>query len=511
VKISNLIRRFGKTSPPQKAESKPRNRNPFRERRDLCKQRCALWRELGREPGRGRRVAVLVTPWMSTAVPLFSIECALMLAHRGDHVTILWDPCDVTGNIPNKKHIADLEEIFPELPEWIELIDVSQFSAEENAADAERSRAIVHENAIRWTKGESTVAEFFQSHPEAELETQRHIAKIRNLLSAQRYDWMLIPGGIFGVSAVYVSVVQDLGLAFSTYDSGPGRLRLARNGIAAHLGELVHAFQKLSSEIDEGERRRLIKAGREELAARTEARDKRGFQVAAASNRNIPCDILMPLNIRWDSAALSRQRLFQSVDAFISSVLAWLETRPGVHICIRQHPVERKAHLRGSDDFSATVAKFPALADRVRWISAAEETSTYDLLRNAKVVLPHTSTVGIEAAFLGKPAIISTKAYYQDFSFVWKAETVEQFFALIDDALAGKLVVSDAARDEAGLVYYLTQKCSMIDASFTPDNDEYFEWAKIPPRELWARPEVADFRDALLTDELFTILRHRHQ
>lgn len=503
----------------------------FRQMRELCTERCRWWKEIGNlaDDPVDAHVGVLVTPWIATAVPFFSIECAQMLAHAGHRVTLIWDSCEITGHVPNKKHVQEIAKVFPEMPPSVEVVDLATLEPDEAVSDRELSRAIVYENAVRRMRGESTVEEFIGGHPEAETETRVHLGRIRRLLSADQFQWILIPGGIFGISGVYVSVARSLGLRFSTYDSDAGLLRLVHNGVAAHLADLVPVVATLREELAPEQRSAMIEAAREDLESRLAATHQRGFQVVAAMNATaaaragagtaaagqpppaVPCDILMPLNIQADSAVLARQRLFSSVEESIAAVLD--HAPEDAAICIRQHPNERHDGSRSRDEFRALSARFSASHPRrqgsVRWIAAADSVSTYDLMRAARVILPHTSIIGVEAAMLGRPVVLSWKVYYEEFPFVWKAGSRGEFFALVEKAFAGELAVEPAARDEAAVVYYLTQQCALTATVFTPCPDDYLQWAAIPPRQLWERPEPQDFREALLTREPLTLIRHR--
>jgi hypothetical protein len=416
---------------------------------------------------------------------------------------------EIVGNVPNKKHVEVIAGVFPALPAGIEVMDVSQSALRASDLDAEPARRIVYENAVRNVRGEMNVAEFFAAHPEAEADTRAHFARIRETLAAGGFDWLLVPGGIFGVSAVYLEMARELGLRYSTFDSGPGRLRLVHDGVAAHLADMPRAFEIVNREMSEGQKERGRELGREELGRRTRGADDRGFQVAAATGAEEKCDVLIPLNIRWDSAALSRQRLFASVEENIAAVLEWAAGKTDVTVCIRQHPNERREHLRGSDNWEGLMQRFGHLGERVRWIGAAEPVNTYDLIRAARVVLPHTSTVGVEAALLGRPAVLSTRVYYDCFSFVWNPGTREEFFALLEKALGGGLGVSNTAKEEAALAYFMTQQCAVMRTRFTPQNDDYPRWMETPPEALWKEPEAGDFLAALCSREPLAAIRAR--
>ena len=144
-------------------------------------------------------------------------------------------------------------------------------------------------------------------------------------------------------------------------------------------------------------------------------------------------------------------------------------------------------------------------------MAADEELNSYDLLRFAKVVLPHTSTVGIEAALLGLPVILGTAVYYEDLGFCKKAATREEYFAALEAALDGAFRPDTGQQDDAALAYYLTQRCALLQTKFTAHPDDFRSWVKIPHDALWEQREVADFRSALLSGEPLSVVRHRRK
>ena len=84
-----------------------------------------------------------------------------------------------------------------------------------------------------------------------------------------------------------------------------------------------------------------------------------------------------------------------------------------------------------------------------------------------------------------------------------------EYFALIGRALAGELEVSAAAKRSATLTYYFTQRCAYLRTKFTPVPDDFRAWCATPPAELWAQPELADLREALLTRRPLPFVQHK--
>jgi len=492
------------------APSKPARRDPFLDLVDAFTERSAAWPN--EAPVGGSRIGILVTPWLSTAVPFFALECAEMLRRSGRAPVILFDSADVIQNSPEIAHAEALSKLIRENFPALERFDAAGVVPQPDESDPEIARPIFRENAIWRSRGEVKADEFMAGNSSVPAAIAKHLAVVRGVLNVSRIERVLIPGGFFGLSALYVAIARQLGMDFATFDGSSGVLRLTQRGIAAHLADVPAACHAVKNSLTNEARDQVLSMGRAELDDRCNARDFRHFQVAAATGRDdLRYDIFVPLNIRWDSAALGRQRAFETVTEWLDSLLEWVASKSDVSICIRQHPRERLDFAKGSDNLAPLLVKHSGLGERLRIVAADEELNSYDLLRFAKVVLPHTSTVGIEAALLGLPVILGTAVYYEDLGFCKKAATREEYFAALEAALDGAFRPDTGQQDDAALAYYLTQRCALLQTKFTAHPDDFRSWVKIPHDALWEQREVADFRSALLSGEPLSVVRHRRK
>ncbi|MEP6667798.1 MAG: hypothetical protein ABJF10_01510 [Chthoniobacter sp.] len=456
------------------------------------------------------KVAVLITPWMCTPVPFFSLECAWMLRREGFDVTLLWDRSNVFFNAARGREIEAVERVLKGLPAAFHHVDVSAITAP-SAPRTDALDLLLYENAVRQIRSEGGAPAFLAANPERTVEMYEHAGRVRKVLEEGDYSWVLIPGGVWAASGLYVQIAENLGVSYTTFDCGPGAMYLAHDGVAAHLGDVPGAFRDIKERLDRApaERDEVIRLAKENLQVRMEGRDEYRLQPQPASaSVQHRCDILVPLNYRADTAALCRQRIFPSITAWLEALLGWLETRPGVTLSIRQHPCERIEEFKGHDHWDQLIARFPAVRDQVTLVLAEDTVNTYDLLRCAAVVLPYTSRVGIEAALLGKPAILSTHCYYESCGFTWNASSAEEYFALIDQALAGQLQVTPEQRDSAALAYHIVERCLELRTDFTPTPAEFARWVEIPPEELWSQPALLTVREALVSRRRLPLLRY---
>jgi hypothetical protein len=504
---ATLSRWFSRTPP------NTRRAVPFKQLLRAWERRVAdfPWEPAQPQPG-ARRVAVLVTPWLGTSVPFFNLEIARMLAGAGDAVQVVFDPTNAFGNARSAAEIDGIERSVAALPDGVRVESARDWpEAVPTAEDIEFARSLIYENGVWRMRGESRAAEFVaRKEPDVE-RLAAHIRRVEEFIAGAGLDWLLVPGGVWGLSSIYVRAAQRAGLAFATYDSGKCILIVCQNGVAAHQSDLPAAFARARKycEKQPALRERAIEWSRRELDDRIGGRGNYNtFQAQAATGRaDGEFNVLVPLNLRWDSAALGRQRLFASFEEWLGAIVDWAATEPRAHVCIRQHPIERRAGWRSSDDPGTFVRRRNRAGERVRFIAADEPTNTYDLLGGARVVLPYTSSMAMEAGMLGIPVVTSAQNYYEDFGFVARADSPTHYFDAISRAIRGELTLSSDARDEAALVYFLTQHCNLMKTPFTAESVEFCAWVRIPPAELWRSPEAMDLQRSLRTGEPLASIR----
>ena len=495
----------------QRVRRPNRKKHRFQEAVDLYLQR---WK---RFPGARQAsvprggVGVVVMPWLGTAVPLYSLECARQLAASGVPVTIIWDATNLFNCAPSTWEIAQLERVIAAARSEFDVVNAAD-APEDQLGECTSFSELLAENAVKTQRGEDGVAELLANNPMLEKDMRVHMAKVRGLLYARQFEWLLLPGGVWAVSGVYASVAAETGLSVTTYDCGPGSLFIGHDGIAAHFCDVPKAVIEVLDETsdDPEECKRMTEAAQQQLEIRMRGDDEYRLQpVASSASANYEWDIIAALNLRWDSAALCRQRLFASVGEWLSRLLDWVEQQPKARLALRQHPCEKFAEFRGTDDFSKLLAKHPKLGGRATYIFAEDRINTYDLIAGAKVVLPFTSRVGIEAVMMGKPVILGTRCYYESCGFTTNPATVAEYFAAISNALSGSLKVSAEARARACVAYYLTECCLELKTCFTPAPSDFLQWVHEPPEKIWSNLENKDLLSSLMSREPLVQLRYR--
>lgn len=179
----------------------------------------------------------------------------------------------------------------------------------------------------------------------------------------------------------------------------------------------------------------------------------------------VPTDdiVLIPLNIFWDSAAFGENDLFETFEDWLIKTIDYIVSLRKVKVIVRQHPNEAKFNT-GSEVQSLLLNRYKD-NEYFEFISADSNINTYDLMKNARIILPNTSTVGIEGAIMGKCVIVKNNVYYANSGFVEKATSIDHYFDLINKYINMDYVSNQEKIDKAKL-YFAMSYLNVMDCSF---------------------------------------------
>lgn len=465
--------------------------------------RLKKWPPVTRPRTRGTKAAVLVCAGLTPSSPFASIEVGLMLHRAGRDVEFI---LDFSSSLREQSHRDVLVRLTKELEKHgLEVVDMG--SAPDGTPQRAAAEEVLVAQAFWKRRGEEGAPDYVeQCDPDLEV-LAVYLGKVMRMLETQAPTWLLICGGQFGLSALYIAAARVAGLSYSTYAASRGEVRVAHDGIAVLHSDLPAAFRELR-EGDMSRRQIAWQLAEAELERRAEAQHHWGFQVLPVEKSGTVYDIVVPLNLGWDGALPSgRQIPFVSVREWLESLLEWLGKNPRYSCCIRQHPLERFEH--GVDDNLFSSLAQSNANPRIHFVAAEEVINTYDLLALTKAVLPWTSVTGIEGVLLGKPVIPAGNCFYDSLGFTWLAYTRREYFDLLEAALKGELIVSKRLRQEAELAFFLSQRCAVLATEFAPSPEAFKKWSEIAPENLWSIPENIDFQKALLSREPLASIRYR--
>lgn len=208
-------------------------------------------------------------------------------------------------------------------------------------------------------------------------------------------------------------------------------------------------------------------------------------------------DVIIPLNVMWDAAAIGQNLAFETETKWLIDTIHFILDSTKASIMVREHPVQIQLQKYNNASFQDLLEKeFGKNNERLKFVPYYEKLNTYTYLEHAKVILPLSSTVGLESVFLYKPIITHSNCYYSKLNFARAAKTPEEYFGYIRMALEGKIIITETEREEAFMAYYILMN-SRITTQFSESNQE---WLFKNLDELNNDPSVHAILDAITHD-----------
>ena len=337
------------------------------------------------------RFAVVVMPWLGTAVPWFSLVCGLFLHAAGSRVTFIVDDLPF-GPRPGRFAfvVACIRSVTRRLRRSHEVVALSSCASPTplpRAALDELGR-LAELNAVWALRGEMSAAGRSRYVERSVRQLAPMVAAVAHALEGRRFDAVFVPGGVYGASGVWATQARSLGIRVASFDSGGyGTLMVAADGVACQLQDIPRAFAMLKARPGFArEHAGIIAAARAEIDRRRSGTDKFTSQIPGsrtATEARFEGAVLIALNSSWDSAALGLHAVFDSSTAWIVETVRYLLQATTAPVVVRQHPAERLEIARTSDDYRALLRREFGDEPRLCFIAADEAVNSYDLLAQA--------------------------------------------------------------------------------------------------------------------------------
>lgn len=451
------------------------------------------------------RIGILLTPWLGLPVVWYAITIGLLLRDKGygDIVWIvndIWEDKNVlcphyVEQIQSVKKILKKSRLLQCRFEMIELSNLSDDILDDGDRDMMFHYAAL--NTIKYWGNSVKNEGHVEIHDMWMALYGKMCGKIKRC-SKQGWDRIVIPGGAFQESGLFLELFRKRGVGVITYDSGIRSLALAMNGCAAQnedIGQIVESIVKKEYKIDIDT---AMDVAKDILNNRMRANPEIGVVGTGDIIQNITYeesdskgyDIVLFTNLEFDTAALGTHDAFEDDYTWIMETIRFILENTEVTIAVRQHPMQKD--FKDIKTNEESIKKEFAGNERVTFIDYDVKVSSYQLVEKAKAIIVNTSTIGLEAGMLGKMVITDSHAYFCHASFVRYSKTVQNYFQDILDVLGGKSSVSAQARREAALYYFLTQRCSWAVTDFTPQPEDYSHWVRKPYHELF-QERIADY------------------
>ncbi|MGG1518927.1 hypothetical protein ABE504_26185 [Paenibacillus oryzisoli] len=450
------------------------------------------------------KVGFVVTPWLFTAVPWYSITLALLSERMGAEPVIIFD--DLGFGKDDEEQIGIIEENLSLVSNYMRIIKLSENTSDTfiSIEESEEISRLSYLNAVWKSRTDDFGSVGDKISEDLKKRLIENSALIKSFFKKNSFDRMIVPGGIYGNSGLYLFFGKKYGIRVSTYDSGPGSMLAGYEDVAAYQTDTKIIAGNLNDLFSEEDISRMKGYAQQELNLRLTGRSAINYQLKTINSNPTKdnFDILIPLNVVWDAAALGKHRLFKNTYSWVTETLQFLIENTTATVVIRQHPAENM--FREKYNLVESLKKKYIESNRVVIYSCEEFVNTYELIKNSSIVLPHTSTVGIEASILKREVIIESDCYYSEASFVYKANSKDEYFKTIVQALQKD--ADNKLDDDVLLYYFLSQVCGVLRTNFTPQPGDFSLWVEKDINELLLDRNIQKLTKSFISDQQLTLL-----
>lgn len=251
--------------------------------------------------------------------------------------------------------------------------------------------------------------------------------------------------GSFLDSHLQLLAAQRRGIRVVTFEAG-----FMLNSLMLGINEPIISFPMTRYLPPEYQHYQLTQAQEQELSAYLETRSqgkdcvfdywgKPIFNEQAIRNElGLPAGVrpdILFTNLLWDSSMLDCDIGFHSQLDWILETIRFYTARPERTLLVRVHPAEINPQNLASTDrvVDAIAESFPTLPANVIVVPPTSSISSYPLTQISDRSLIYSSTAGLEAAMMGKTAVIAGKTHFRGQGFTTDVENRDQYFRILEE------------------------------------------------------------------------------
>jgi len=169
-------------------------------------------------------------------------------------------------------------------------------------------------------------------------------------------------------------------------------------------------------------------------------------------------------NVIFDTSQMHANVIFEDMFAWLDEIKAIIAAHPETLFVIRAHPDE----TRPGKEADESVAEWVQANDleslpNMRFIRSQESFSSYELIERSKFVMVYNSTIGLEAAIMGKPVLCGGKARFTQIPTVFLPASIEEFKVKAQEMLVAPAIdiPAEFQQNARTFLYYQLFKTSL--------------------------------------------------
>lgn len=455
-----------------------------------------------------KKVGLVCLCEMNNNIMSFSLAKALLLRYYGYRATLIIDPLRGFDSLRYFEGIEDVtwyyvEKVLKKLKEKCKDIEITIVNGEGEAELDEQDVAQIEREyfaILKWhdSRVEDPLLKGVKNREEITKVVLGDALKfIKAYFAKHQFDSIDVFTGSHKHRCLYMYIARRYGMRASTYDIGGEieSIQYSADGEVAHAEEIARLVK--GQYFSETQKREILRLSRENFLQRKNATVKNAgynYQIAEYSEEIVPYDVIIPLNISWDAAALKRDRIFATYTEWLEKTLHYIMENTTASVLVREHPAQNVFSQFAFDDLEEKLPILNEYKDRIKLVKAKDKINTYQYLEACNLVLPYTSTIGLEAVMLEKNIIIHSKVYYEFLDVGYRAVDEKDYFNAISYYLEHPEEKAYTNVENAFFAYY----CQMNRVMPSKYNIIGTEWLDMSLQDLATAPNVNKIVDAVV-------------
>ena len=146
-------------------------------------------------------------------------------------------------------------------------------------------------------------------------------------------------------------------------------------------------------------------------------------------------------NVIFDTSQVHANTLFPEMFSWLQNVREAILRHPEILFVIRAHPDEGRAGKESRESVAQWVRETATdHLPNVVFVDSGEFISSYDLIQRSHFVMVYNSTIGLEAAILGKAVLTGGKARFTQLATSFFPPTLEEYNHKLEELLSAKTI-----------------------------------------------------------------------
>lgn len=199
-------------------------------------------------------------------------------------------------------------------------------------------------------------------------------------------------------------------------------------------------------------------------------------------------------NVVYDTSQVHANTVFPQMFAWLDLVLGIINEHPETLFVIRAHPDEMRPGKESRESVPAWVReKRVAELPNVIFVDSNEYLSSYELIQRSKFSMVYNSSIGLEAALMGKAVLCGGKARYTAYPTVFFPQTPEAYRLMAEEFLDSPNSIDiqpEFQRNARRFLYYQYFRASLpfgeyLEQHSLPGFVQFrpFSWRQLTPEE----------------------------